>query len=331
MNTDGAPATGPADAAAEAASPDNALSSDAGREQPPTDTYASNDAARRCTNSSGIMRGDDPTCIGSTLTVANRPYCVHAPGDRSHALPVVLLLHGYRASGQEQSNYFGLDDLVDERQFILVKPNGTTNGLGQRYWNAFPACCAVPNDRGVPDDVAYLSQVLDDVASAYPVDTTRVYAVGHSNGGFMAHRLACDLGTRMAAIVSLAGAVDPTLCHPTRPVSVVEAHGTSDDTIAYGGGAVLPIFPSYVGVEATLGFWATAEGCGARIVAESNDLICDARNEAETSIERYANCAGDRAVELWKLNGQNHIPNFSLPTWPNRILDFLFSQRLAMP
>jgi membrane protein implicated in regulation of membrane protease activity len=56
------------------------------------------------------------------------------------------------------------------------------------------------------DDSTYLHRLLDAVKSAYRVDPTRVYFVGHSNGGFMAYRMACEHATEITAIVSLAGA-----------------------------------------------------------------------------------------------------------------------------
>ena len=39
----------------------------------------------------------------------------------------------------------------------------------------------------------------------YNVDPGRVCLIGHSNGGFMSHRFACDRADLVAAIVSLAG------------------------------------------------------------------------------------------------------------------------------
>ena len=48
--------------------------------------------------------------------------------------------------------------------------------------------------------------ILADVKAKYNVDPKRVFVIGHSNGGFMSHRLACDRASDVAAIVSLAGA-----------------------------------------------------------------------------------------------------------------------------
>lgn len=44
------------------------------------------------------------------------------------------------------------------------------------------------------------------MAAVANVDRSRVYFVGHDNGGFMAYRLACDHSDKIAAIAVLSAA-----------------------------------------------------------------------------------------------------------------------------
>jgi pimeloyl-ACP methyl ester carboxylesterase len=85
---------------------------------------------------------------------------------------------------------------------------GTSTGQqdrrGHRFWSATDACCNL--DGLAVDDVAYLRAVIRDVSARHAVDPRRVFIVGHSNGGFMAHRMACEASDLVAAVVSLAGA-----------------------------------------------------------------------------------------------------------------------------
>ena len=83
------------------------------------------------------------------------------------------------------------------------------------------------------------------VQARYPVDSRRVFVLGHSNGGYMSHRMACDHADLIAGIVSLAGAAydDPPAgelplprCRPSEPVAVLEVHGMADGTVRYGSG-----------------------------------------------------------------------------------------------
>ena len=164
--------------------------------------------------------------------------------------------------------------------------------------------------------------VLDDLASRYHVDPKRVFVLGHSNGGFMAHRLACDLASRVAAIVSMAGATyaEPNHCHPSEPVSILQLHGDLDAVILFGGG---PLFGgTYPSASQTAATWASLNGCtGARANAGTADLVVDLLG-AETRIERYAGCPARGAVELWTMVGAPHVPALRSEA-PGLLWDFL--------
>lgn len=79
-----------------------------------------------------------------------------------------------------------------------------------RFWNASDACCDFYHTG--TDASGYLHQLLETVKSRYPVDPDRVYLIGHSNGAFIAYRMACEHAADVTAIVSLAGAApdDPS-------------------------------------------------------------------------------------------------------------------------
>jgi polyhydroxybutyrate depolymerase len=267
----------------------------------------------------GIHPGQHAPCAGGERTVMGRSFCVHTPPAPKAGLPVVLLLHGYGSNGESQSGYFDFDSAVERRGFILVKPNGTPGPLGARYWNSGRHFGA-----SGPDDVAFLTAVLQDVVTAFAADPSRLFVVGHSNGAFMANRLACERSDRIAAIVSLAGAVDPSACHPTQPVSVLTVHGTTDRLVRYTG-ATSGFLGPYPSADATLGFWAKSDGCrGMRTAGTALHLVCDT-TAAETSVTSYGGCPTGISVTHWKLEGVGHIPDFALPAWPDAVLDFLWA------
>ena len=256
-------------------------------------------------------------------TVLNRPYCVHPPVNAKPGLPVVLLLHGYASNGEAQSRYFDLDSAVDRRAFILVKPHGTPDRVGAYFWKA-----GFHRAWTGADDVVYLTAVLQDVVGAFGADASRLYVIGHSNGAFMANRLACERSEQIAAIVSLAGAVEPGSCRPVQPVSVLTVHGTSDQLILYAG-AESSFLGAYASAEATFAFWAKADGCtGERTAEQPLHLTCGSPRP-ETGVLAYSGCPPHVTVEHWKLDGVGHIPNFALPMWPDAVLDFLFAHSKA--
>src|SRR4051794_18792775 len=67
----------------------------------------------------------------------------HAPAgyDASKPAPLVLMLHGYGASGLLQDAIFRLQEIADEEGFFLVAPDGTLDSTQKRFWNANDNCC----------------------------------------------------------------------------------------------------------------------------------------------------------------------------------------------
>lgn len=255
--------------------------------------------------------------------VAARPYEVDVPAsyDAERQAPLVLLLHAYKTSGTLQKLFFGFPPLVEAAGFLLAYPEGTTDREGEQFWNATDGCCNL--DGSTVDDVAYLRAVIHDMQRRYSVDRQRVYLVGHSNGGFMSHRLACELPDEIAAIVSLAGVSwkNPARCRPTSPVAVLQIHGDLDDVVRYdGGGASPPLTGPYPSARETVAQWAEHDGCGSlRDTGQPLDIASDVPG-LETRVERYEGCRS--AVELWTLVGGGHYP-ILLPAFGGAIWNFL--------
>lgn len=246
-----------------------------------------------------------------TVFGGERPVEISVPAayDDSRTWPLLLVLHGYGVTAGVQAGYFGVNALVDGEGVLLLAPEGTVNGVNDQFWNATDACCAF----GAPvDDVAYLRSLIEDVSSDYAVDPSRVFVVGHSNGGFMAHRLACDAADVVTAAVSLAGAtwLDAGECAPSADVSVLQIHGDLDDTIFYAGGAVDVAAPSYPGAVETVTHWQSYDGCTPGLTLDPVRMDLDATLAGdETRAERF-DCTGTRGVELWTIEGGDHIPDF---------------------
>ena len=259
---------------------------------------------------------------GAANAIAARPYGLHVPPgyDPAKATPLVVLLHGYMTTGPKQEAYFGLTAVADAKTFLYAFPDGKKDAHGEQFWNATPACCDFGKSN--VDDVAYLTAVIDDVSAHHHVDPRRVYVVGHSNGGFMAHRLACALAPRVAAIVSLAGAGGSDDCTPASPVSVLQIHGDHDTFIRYEGGTIAGA--AYPSARETVRRWAARDGCTGALspTGATLDLAREVAG-AETRIERTAGCAAGIDVELWTLIGGKHLPVLARPGWGEAIYGFL--------
>jgi polyhydroxybutyrate depolymerase len=253
--------------------------------------------------------------------LAGRPYDVDVPAgyDKSQAHPLILLLHGYAGNGKEIDDYMGFSALADAKQVLVAHPNGTYDDAGRRFWNATDACCNYSNS--YVDDVAFLNAVIDDIQKKYNVDARRVFVVGHSNGAFMAHRMACDSASRIAGIVALAGVVwnAESLCQPTAPVAVLQVHGDRDEVIPFSGTLSEP------SAVRTVAIWAKKNGCTGGLQATGMTLDLDATLPGnETSVTRWTCTVG--AAELWTIQGGAHQPDLRLPDWGNDLFDWLMQR-----
>jgi polyhydroxybutyrate depolymerase len=266
----------------------------------------------------------EPGGTGS-VNLDDRPFHLHVPRgyDAAGKAPLVVLLHGYTSSGAEQEAYFRLTAESDRRGFLYAMPDGTTNKEGQQFWNATAACCDFYHS-GV-DDSAYLSRLIDTVKSSYSIDPARVYLVGHSNGGFMAYRMACEHSTQITAIVSVAGAMtnDTAQCAPERPVSILQIHGTDDETIAYDGG--MNGSNPYPSVATALATWRRFDGCGDAATASAPLDLESTLPGAETTVTVYSTgCRDATRVELWAVKGGRHVPALTANFAP-AVVDFLYA------
>jgi polyhydroxybutyrate depolymerase len=156
----------------------------------------------------------------------DRTALVRVPaGAAASRAPLVVAFHGGGASGRFMKRYSGLARESDRSGFIAVFPDATGT---RRYWNLA--------DTDGPDDVAFAAALIERVATVACVDPARVFAVGVSNGGGLAARVGCELSERVAGIVVVAGGFGRLpACHPARPVSVLEIHGSNDASVPYGG------------------------------------------------------------------------------------------------
>ncbi|MBI3784225.1 MAG: alpha/beta fold hydrolase [Deltaproteobacteria bacterium] len=241
-----------------------------------------------------------------------RPVTLQVPTtyDSSKPLPLVIILHGYSANGFIQQAYLRLSNLAETQTVLVIAPDGTFDSSGNRFWNATDVCCNDPSHS--VDDVAYIRGLITDIRHDYNVDAKRIYLIGHSNGGFMAHRLACDAASEVAAIVSLAGATytDASKCKPSQPVSILDIHGDRDDTIAYdGGGFRGSMYPSE---QVTMEHWQVYDRCQPGLALDSMRLDLELTIIGpETDVQRFNGCARATGVELWSIRGGGHIPTLT--------------------
>lgn len=251
--------------------------------------------------------------------------------------PVLVLLHGFGGTAETEDLYLTLRFRVSSRGFILVTPDGLKmpqgtlspegrDVSGNQFWNAIDSCCDF-GKTGV-DDVGYLKALVHQIKKQYSVDSSRVYLLGHSNGGFMANRMACEIGDELAGVANLAGGSfkNEENCRAPAAMPYLQIHAENDKTISYVGTA------TYAGGEESVAQWIRRNGCSARSKKSSKRDFLFLIPENDTSVETWTNCQGGNEVAFWKIKafeGEHHnahVPLFNL-NFTESVLDFLLSHR----
>jgi polyhydroxybutyrate depolymerase len=180
--------------------------------------------------------------------------------------PLILALHGARQGGYGMQRYSGLSD--DASGFLVAYP---TTPHDNGFWQV--------------GDVPRLLALVDAIDRCAPVST--VTAVGFSNGGLMANALACQAADRVRAVVLVASGYEGLgRCAPSRPVSVLDIHGTSDQVVGYRG------------LRAFVATWARRDGCAPAPTAR--------REPERVTHLRWHGCAGGSRVEHLRVAGDTH-------------------------
>lgn len=267
----------------------------------------------------GLFSGISLLCFAQGLTVSDsifsggmfRKYRVYIPAiySGSQPVPLVLNLHGYTSNSIQQQVYSNFMPIADTANFLLVYPDGSTT-FGGQFWNA--------NITSVPDDVQFLSELIDRLEQDYNIDFKRVYSCGMSNGGIMSYFLACGLHQRIAAIASVTGTMFRNWygsCSPPRPIPIMEIHGTVDATVPYAGDA------NFAPVDSVIQKWVQHNACNPVPVTFSVPNTNAGDNSTAVNY-RYLNGSNGSSVELYKVSGGGHSWPGAIPVFANTNQDF---------
>jgi len=246
-------------------------------------TVATDDAPVETGESSAGCGMSPPANGEHILTVGGvqRRYLLNVPSgyDSMRAYPLVFGFHGATSSAERfQSNYYGgLDSAIGSDAVIVY---GQAQGAeGATRW-----------DNQGQTDLDYFDAVLSEVLGGLCIDTGRVFATGHSSGGFFTNRLGCERGDVLRAIAPLAGGGPFAFGGCTGQVAAWIEHGDMDTVVNISSG------------EGSRDFWAGANHC-------------DTGNSTAVSPDpciAYAGCDEGYPVHWCVSAGGGHEPRPSL-------------------
>lgn len=239
-----------------------------------------------------------------------RTYNIHLPlGYNSNTnYPLILGFHGGQQAATSSQGWTvfayqsKLSKKADSSGFIVVYPEGRVFNQN-RSWNA-GNCCPPAMNQNV-DDVGFIDDLLDTLFTSYPIDTTRVYATGSSNGGMLCYRLACELSHRFAAIAPNACSQMYFPCNPTNKIPIISFHSKVDPIVFYNGGmgGAPPLttifFPSQ---DSTMNLWSQKNNC------QSRDTIING-NGTNYDFIKIHNCSCNVEIHHYATSDGSH-------SWP---------------
>lgn len=229
------------------------------------------------------------TVLGRTVDITD------GRSDTTVAAPLVIAMHGFLGTSRNMQRKTTLDAAAMQNGFIVAYANGE----GRRWNDGRSAQNSV-------DDVAYLTGLIDALVASGRADPRRIYLTGHSNGGGMAMRMACDRPDLIAAISVVATKLPSAYqCANGRSVPAIIFHGTQDPIAPHAGRPAGSRLGATLSAQETVDVWARRNRCRGIGATRTVDRAADGTS---ADIIQYEGCAAPLVYVL--IAGHGH-------GWPN--------------
>ena len=234
----------------------------------------------------------------------DRTYWLYMPEDLPEDAPLVILLHGYKASAKGYRPE--MMEVARENGFALCYPQGAVDSRGKTCWNVgYPF-----QDDLKTDDVDFLCSLARHLQKTHRLSRQNTFLTGMSNGGEMCYLMAYlkpDVFAAFAPIAGLSMQWSYKKYDAKKPVPLMEVHGTMDKTSKWEGDPFNEGgWGSYLAVPQAVGYWAAQARCTHEETIEMplvrNKVILHKYNGGEPAWE------GGPAVEvrLYEVIGGKH-------------------------
>lgn len=145
-------------------------------------------------------------------------FLIHIPGDYeayNHATPLIIFLHGKSLCGSNLNavKKYGVIDAAEKGKII-------------------PAIVLAPQNPGGSWNSRKINDLIDWTIQHYLVDTTRIYVLGMSLGGYGTLNFVCAYPQRVAAAMALCGGCTAKNMDGLGDVPLWIMHGTADTKVS---------------------------------------------------------------------------------------------------
>ena len=148
---------------------------------------------------------------------------------------MVFVFHG---GGGRAANIaaVGFREMAGKQQFLAVYPDAW-----QRNWNDGRNASRIISQQAGVIDVKFVRATVDDLASRYEIDRSRIFATGVSNGGIFCYYLTAKAADLFAGIAPIIGGMAEPVAKtfkPGYPVSLLVIQGDADPLVPISGGPI---------------------------------------------------------------------------------------------
>lgn len=235
---------------------------------------------------------------------------VFVPSGYSGEEPVslVLDLHGSNSNGAEQLDRSGWERLAEQEGFIVVGLQGNlaTDTPGNFSW--FVPGVTEGEDQ---NDLAYITEAIEEIKTQYCIDDTKIYASGFSGGARMLSQYLCEKNNLISGAAMISGlragypqeqadgSFNPDLqtCSEPKSVGILAIDGLADQVNPYDG-----LGRSYwgYGAQAAVGRWTELLNCDSEPTVTTDGSV---------TRSSYENCEENAQFQTIVIDDGGH-------TWP---------------
>lgn len=254
-----------------------------------------------------------------------RWYRIYTPDPLPEKPALVLYLHGGTLSMRSLFSPLvdGTDrwfSIAEEEGLVLLVPNGVSAKTGDTYgddqnWNDLRPDSAA--GQTTVDDVGFLMALLEKVSGELPIDETRVYVTGASNGGMMTYRLLIERPDRFAAgaaFIANLPALSEGLTLPISPTPLMIANGSEDPLMPWDGGAVAKDRGWVMSTDETVLWWVEANQADPTRLNSTTLPDLNPEDGCRVREDYYPAGEGGEPLLFYALLGAGHtMPSLTLP------------------
>lgn len=165
--------------------------------------------------------------------IVSRPSGPVPPG----GYPVVFMFHGTSGDGERFYNISGWKEKGETEKFLSVFPSSlrycfidSGRQVQTTKWNSSEAQEKACPGQYLKDDVHFIRRIIDTLVQTIPIDRSRLYASGFSNGATFTSKLAVEMSDVFAAVAAAAGGLGSSdSAAPKRYLPIAFSIGAADE------------------------------------------------------------------------------------------------------